>query len=226
MYTEDFIKRMIGQMVSVLLHIAHLKQARQFQQAQQAIDQSLEQLLGLRADLLKQLDDEVIFRMLTLQDHLDVERVVVIAELFKLEGDILAEQGNLAESQQSYLRALNFYLEAGLTDQTVPPSPTMTEYIEALASQPAIQPLPDDVQWSLFNYYELIADYARADAALVELAGRSGVYADLQPEMIAFYQRLMALSPHDLARAHLDREQVQGKLDRARLHSKGVINPG
>jgi hypothetical protein len=208
--------RMIGQAVSALLHIARLKQARQYQQAQQAIDQTLEQLLGLRADLLKQLDDEVIFRMLTLHDQLDIERVVVIADLFKVEGNILADQNRLAESQQIYMRALNFYLEAGLSDQTVLPLPTLNQEIESLVSQPTILPLPDDIQWSLFNYYDLTADYARADAALAELASRPGLYADLRPEMIAFYQRLLTLPPAELARTHLDREQVQEKLDRVR----------
>jgi len=37
--------------------------------------------------------------MLTLQEQLDVERGVVITELFKAEGDILAEQSRQAESQ-------------------------------------------------------------------------------------------------------------------------------
>jgi len=218
MFSEDYIMRMISQAVSALLHITRLKQARQYQQAQQAIDQSLEQLTGLRADLLKQLDDEVIFRMLTLQDKLDVERVVMIAELFKVEGDILADQKQLAESQQSYLRALSFFLEAGLTDQKVSPSLELTQKVESLASQPVILLIPDDIQWSLFNYYELSTNYARADAALTELANRPGVYADLQPEMIAFYQRLLALPPGELARTHIDREQIQMKLDRVKLH--------
>src|SRR3972149_4424332 len=166
MLTEDYIMRMISQAVLALLHITRLRQAKQYQQAQQAIDQSLEQLLGLRANLLKQLDDEVIFRMLTVQDQLDVERVVMLGELFKVEGDILADQDRLAEGKQCYLRALTFYLEAGLTDQMVSTSLALTQKVESLASQPVILPLPDDTQWSLFNYYELSADFEKADAAL------------------------------------------------------------
>jgi tetratricopeptide (TPR) repeat protein len=213
-YTDDFILRMINQAVAVLLQVAGLRQAKQYQQAQQAIDQSLEQLLGLRADLLKQLDDEVIFGMLTLQDRLDIERVVVIAELFKAEGDILADQNRLAESQQSYLRALNFYLEAGLSDQIASLPLRFAQQVEWLVNQSGILPLPDDIQWSLFNYYERFAEYAKAETTLTELASRPGVYADLQPEIIAFYQRLLKLPPADLDRVHLDREQVQEKLDR------------
>ena len=220
MYTEDFILRMINQAVAVLLQIAGFRQAKQYQQAQQAIDQSLEQLLGLRADLLKQLDDEVIFRILTLQDRLDIERVVVVAELFQAEGDILADQNRMAESQQSYLRALTFYLEAALSDQIIPPPSKLAEQVEWLVSQSAILPLPDDIQWSLFNYYERSAEYAKAEAALAELAGRPGLNGDLQPEMIAFYERLLALPPADLARIQLDREQLQDKLDKVRPGGK------
>ena len=220
MYTEDFILRMINQAVAVLLQIAGFRQAKQYQQAQQAIDQSLEQLLGLRADLLKQLDDDVIFRMLTLQGHLDIERVLVVAELFKAEGDILADQNRMVESQQKYLRALIFYLEANLSDQNISPPTKLVEQVEWLVSQAAILPLPDDVQWSLFNYYERSANYAKAEATLAELARRPGLDADLQPELILFYQRLLALPPADLARVQLDREQVQDKLDKVRLSGK------
>jgi hypothetical protein len=216
-YTEDFILRMINQAVAVLLQIAGFRQANQYLQAQQAIDQSLEQLLGLRADLLKQLDDEVIFRILTLQDRLDIERVVVVAELFKAEGDILADQNRVAESKQSYLRALSFYLEAGLNDQIISPPSTLVDQVEWLVSQAALIPLPDDIQWSLFNYYEHSADYTKAEAVLVELASRPGLYTDLQPELLAFYQRLLALPPADLARIQLNLEQVQEKLDKLSL---------
>ena len=219
MFSEDYILRMINQAILALLYIARLRQSRQYQKAQQVIDQSLEELLGLRADLLKQLDDEVIFRMLTMHEQLDAERVEVIADLFKVEGDILVDQNRQIDGKQSYLRALNFYLEAGLSDQPGKLSPTLSQKIDSLASLPVIMPLPDDIQWSLFNYYELYTEYAKADATLTELATRPGVYADLQPEIIAFYQRLLALSPAVLARNRLERAIIQEKLEKLRPDS-------
>jgi len=80
--------------------------------------------------------------------------------------------------------------------------------------------LPDDIQWSLFNYYERTAEYEKAEAALVELTSRPGLYADLQPELVLFYQRLLALPPADLTRTQLDRELVQERLDKVRPHGK------
>jgi hypothetical protein len=212
MFTEDFILRMISQAVSALLQIAGYRQARQYQQAQQAIDQSLEELLGLRADLLKLLDDDVIFRMLTMNDQFDIGRALVIGELFQAEGELLADQDRPDASRQSFLRALSFYLEAGLAENPAQTTPRQVPQIGPLASLPEIQPLPDDLQWSLFIYFERIADYTRADAVLTELAGRPGLFADLRAEMIAFYQHLLELPPAEQTRLHIDRQQVQKKL--------------
>ena len=218
MLTEDYIMRMINQAVAALVYIAGLKKAGQYQQAQQTIDQALEQLIGLRADLIHQLDDEAILRALTRQEHLDIERLVLGADLFKEEGDILAALGQAANSQASYLRALNFYLEAGLVEDA-PPTPAfglqLRTRIEALAGQLGLPGLQDDTLWALFCYAELTGEYARAEAALSSLAARPGVYADLRPELLAFYQRLLALPAAELARHGLERAQIEKKLQQA-----------
>jgi hypothetical protein len=214
MFSEDYIIRMISQAVAVLAKIAGLRQAKQYPQAQQSIDQALEHLLGLRADLLKQLDDAVIFRMLTIQDRVDGERLVVMADLFRAEGDILSDQQHPAESQQSYQRALNFYLEASLSDQIQPQPAKVAQEITWLVNQPGILPLTDDLLWSLFNYYEGAGLYQKAEAALTELASRPGLNADLRPELLDFYRHLITLSPDELARNHLDRRQIQEKLEK------------
>jgi hypothetical protein len=214
--------RMINQAVAALVAIAGFKKAGQYQQAQQAIDQALEQLLGLRADLIHRLDDEAILRALTRQDKLDVERLALVADLFKEEGDVLAAQGQAANSQASYLRALNFYLEAGLADET-PPPPALTQKAWALAIQLGPPALPDDTLWALFCYAEQAGQYNSAESALSHLAARPGVYADLRPELLAFYQRLLALPPTELARHGLSRAQIEEKL--VQIQSSGPDDP-
>ena len=57
MLTEDYFMRMINQVLAVLTQILYHKEAGQYQEAQVLIDQSLEKLLGVRPDLLKQMDD-------------------------------------------------------------------------------------------------------------------------------------------------------------------------
>jgi tetratricopeptide (TPR) repeat protein len=119
MFTEDYILRMINQAMAVLLYMLRLKQAGQYQQALEASDTALETLLGLRASLLKQLDDEKMLGMLTTGDELDVQRTALLARIFKEEGEILAEEGRPDEARQAWQRALRFYLEAVLNDPSL-----------------------------------------------------------------------------------------------------------
>ena len=112
MLTEDYIMRMINQAIAALVAIAGFKKAGQYEQSRQAIDQALEQLIGLRADLVRRLDDHAILQALTRQDNLDVDRLALVAELLKEEGEILAAQGDRAAAQASWLRGLNFLLPA------------------------------------------------------------------------------------------------------------------
>ncbi len=117
MFTEDYILRMINQALVVLRHLLRLKQAGQYQQALQAADTALETLLGLRASLLRQLDDEKMLSMLTTNDELDLERLALLAQIFSEESEILSRQGRAAEALQSAARALRFYLELILNDR-------------------------------------------------------------------------------------------------------------
>jgi hypothetical protein len=82
---------------------------------------------------------------LILHGRLDLERAIVIAESFKAEGDILTDQNRLAENLQSYLQALSFFLETGMSDQIVPSPLRLAQQVEWLVSQAAIMSLPDNI---------------------------------------------------------------------------------
>jgi len=152
-YTEDFILRMIRQAVAVLVQVIGLKKAGQYQEAEQAIDGALERLLGLRAGLLKQLDDGQILEMLTVQEKLDVERLAVIADLFSEEGEILSSLNRPEEAAFAFERALRFYLETAL-QEVVEPRPDLLPKIDRLYRRLSHRDLPLETRLALLDYYE------------------------------------------------------------------------
>jgi len=212
MLTEDYVMRMLNQALAVLLKIAGFKQAGQYKQAQQAIDQELEELLGLKADLVWRLDDEAMLRALTINDQLDVVRLEIISDLFREQGEITAAQGRVDESRECFRRALMGYLEVGLASESKESNVPLNQKIDGLLQTLGQTYLSDDTVWALFCYADQNGDFNEAERALADLAARPGVLADLRPEIIAFYERLLALPPDELSHRGLDRVQLEQKL--------------
>ena len=116
MYTEDYIMRLISQAVAVLTYVVGLSKAGQHDKAISAIDEGLEELLGLRADLLRQLDDREILHMLMVGGNLDYGRAMILAELFSISADSYEAIGEPQQSSPEYQRSLALYLEVALNE--------------------------------------------------------------------------------------------------------------
>jgi chaperonin cofactor prefoldin len=69
----------------------------------------------VRPDLLKQMDDTSILRLLTTLGELDPDRLAMIADLYKLVGDLLIDQNKNQEAVLDFQLSLTFYLEISLS---------------------------------------------------------------------------------------------------------------
>ncbi len=191
MLTEDYLIRMINLAIAALLRIIGLKKEGDYQEALLLIDVTLEQLLGLRSSMAKNLDDNRLYFLLTRNDRLDTQRLAIVADLFHEEGDILSALGRVQESQKDYARALRFDLEVLFNEGEVEPVELLRK-IEYLVQRLDLHGLGADTLWPLAGYYEEREAYAQAEAVLLMLAGRPEVRAEILPEVAAFYERLAA----------------------------------
>lgn len=153
MYTEDFILRQINIAMAILRQLLRLKAAGQHQQALQAVDQALETLLGLRASLLEQLEDDKVLSMFDTPNGLDTERLVLIAELYTQAGEIHELQGRHTQSLAAYSRALRFYLELSLADTGLGDRETGNK-VSTLQGKLTQADLPLETQIALLDYLE------------------------------------------------------------------------
>lgn len=212
MLTEDYLMRMINMALAALAHIVKLKTAGQRQQALQEIDRALEQLVGMRADLIRRLDDASLLVSLTKQEIVDTDRLALLADLFKEEGDIYKDQRQTADSYMSYLRSLSFYLEAvfqnGPANLEAP-----DEKIEALVAELEAYELPPESLYGLFSYYEERGQFARAEAALSRLQEISGFGEEMEAERLEFYARLQDKTDEALEAGGLPRARLEQLMD-------------
>lgn len=153
MLTEDYIMRMINQVLAVFLQALGLKKAGQLSQALQVFDQAVEILLGLRAGLAEQLEDRQLLALLTFQDRLDVDRLLVLADIYCEEGEVHALQGQPEKSRFAAQRSLRLYLEAALA-AGANPALALVQKVEAQRSRLSAPDLPVETRLALLDYFD------------------------------------------------------------------------
>jgi hypothetical protein len=104
---DDYLIRIIQQMVQVLLRIAGLKQAGEFDVALHEIDCVTRTLLGPRADALVLLDPTTAAQVIG-----DPERVLAWARLTSEQAEVHQLQGDRASAERATKRALGLAREA------------------------------------------------------------------------------------------------------------------
>ncbi len=218
--TEDYLIRMINMMVAALLQVVGLRQAGSYAEAQIAIDQVIEQVFGLRADLVRRLDDGYLLARLTHQGVLNTDQLLLLADLLQEEAALFDEGHHPAESYWSYLRALNFYLEVDLRGGPFD-YPEPHDKIEAVLSELGRFSLPSDTLYSLATYYEGRKEYALAEGAFLKLLNTADYQDRVLAEFQAFYQRLLAVPAEGLASGGLAPAHVAERL--ADLGGSGTL---
>jgi hypothetical protein len=153
MLTEDYIMRLINQAVAVLLQAVGLKKAGKLYDALRVFDQAVESLLGLDARLAKQLGDSQVLSVLTFQEKLDTDRLLVLADIYREEADIYRMLGQPENSQLIAQSSLRFYLEVILANEAKP-NLKLVETIEALRSKLAISTLLLETRMALMDYFD------------------------------------------------------------------------
>lgn len=220
MLTEDYFMRMINQVLAVLTQILYHKEAGQYQEAQVLIDQSLEQLLGVRPDLLKQMDDSSLLHLLTTQGELDPDRLAMVAELYKLEGDLLLAQNQNEGAFLDYQRSQTIFLEISLSGKYQAVS-DLDDRIKELYLKLSDHELPVEIRYQLFDYYEKRGNYIKVEEQISNLLNKDGQVHEILPGIINYYESILKLSDKELSAGGVTRLQLEERLDTAIRLGKG-----
>jgi hypothetical protein len=153
MLTEDYILRMINQALAVFMIALGLKKAGQLTEALQTFDQAVENLIGLNARLAKQLDDSLLLDMLTFQGKLDVERLLVLADIYREQAEVYSMQAQPENSQFAAQRSLRLFLEAAMASEANP-NLELIQKVEALRHKLDPASLPVETRLALLDYLD------------------------------------------------------------------------
>ena len=211
MLTEDYFMRMINQLLAVMTQILYHREAGRYQEAQVLIDQSLEQLLGVPPDLLRQMDDKSLLRLLTTQGELDPDRLALVADLYKLEGDLLSDQGKEREAELDYQRSMTFFLEIRLSGQDEGLY-DIDQKIDNLHEKLSGRDLPIEVVFLLFDYFEMTNKYARVEEQISRLLEKDEQRPEILAEVISYYESRLEQGDEELLAGGVARAEIEKRL--------------
>ncbi len=163
MFTEDYLMRIINQVLAALMAAAGLRKKGRYDEARQAIDQAVEQLTTLPAGVVDMMEDSEVVSRLTVNGGPDVGRLALLADLYDEEGQILLAAGMSDQANAAFRRFLRFLLEAGLADDARL-TREICQKIEAGRNRLNIKFLPIDTLLALSDYYQRLL--ARDDSFL------------------------------------------------------------
>ena len=158
MTQKDYILRIAENVGRALAQIIYDKEIHDYQGALSLIDELCKQTVGAGSGFIHAISEETLLAMLTLLGILNVEKALLIATLLQAEGDIYEDQGNPDAAYESYLKALNLFLEIVLRDDHLHDL-RLSPQVEDILGKLEAYELPLDTRRLLFQYYEQRREY-------------------------------------------------------------------
>ena len=221
MLYEDYIMRTINLFFKMIFRILKLRQ-EDYREALQAIDELFKQLFGMGSRLFNTLPEEEILKMLSSENGLQPDKVLIAACLLQEEGMIYKEHLDAGESFGRLLKALNLMLTV-LKDGHKIHLPRQYADPSELIGQLESYHLPKDTLISLAEYYERTGRYAKAEDVLYEALGEEyGDPEEWRKRIREFYRRLMAKEDSELAKGNLPRNEITDAM--LKLEKEGQDN--
>jgi len=175
--------RIINQAIAASMIAMGLRKAGRYSEARQAIQQAIEQLTTLPANLVDQMDDVSILSMLTAQGQLDVGRLATLADLYQEQGEILIKLEQSVQGSIAFARALHFILEVAMSEASNLSTENISK-VEILVQRLKGTALPVETLLALSDYYQRLLDEDDQSLAAAGTSRKllSQALADLQAQ--------------------------------------------
>jgi hypothetical protein len=223
--------RMIAQFSEALGALIGLNRQRKPLEALEMAGELFKRLFGLNPSLVRALSERDLLDLLNREGEAPREKLLLMAELLKEEGELQGMLGREDERYRSCLKALNLALIASREEREEgaaewpDPDRQIGELTEALSGYV----LPNETMDMLWNHYASAGRFADAEDVLFELletledvqgaeeqdegASDSSAGADTLRKLLAdaeqFYIRLLQLDRETLEKGRLPRDEAE-----------------
>ncbi|HEX9344105.1 MAG TPA: DUF6483 family protein [Actinomycetota bacterium] len=210
MYQQDYLMRQLEQAAQALGRILRKALGGDPAAALAMFDEAYQPLLGVGARVVSTLNETQLLTLLTSGSSPDLRRVASVLEVLKTEGDLYQQAGQGREAAKRYRRALILAGFLAARSEEALDRDVATALVGHAAGLDLGLSGTDRLQ--LAQVLEALGRYADAEDALFEAIDQEPANTALVDAGIAFYQRLLALSPEHLDAGGLPAVEVRESL--------------
>lgn len=222
MYQKDYLLRIIEQLTVVLVRIVLQKKTKNYGKALIEIELAYQTILNEEPNRLRQMTADEMIKWLRADGVFNAQKSLIIAELLREEAEIRELESRFTDAVLDLLiKAFCLYEEAMIHDSRFD-TLEYAEKVGRVAQKIRKYELPLDVQFRLFQHYERLGSFDKAEDLLHELVDRG--YADMLAKGRAFYDRLLDRSDAELVKGNLPRDEVQEGLEQFVGYSVPVMS--
>lgn len=224
MYEKDYLKRVIRQATNLvgtkIAEILGLIEKKEYVDAIEQLNGAFMTFYGMDTAMLKLLSADAVVDMLTGENEKpDAARLLVLAELLKMEGDAYLGKENTTDASRSFLAALDLYLviaeKTGITE-----SRPGEQHVDLLAAYLKKDGLSVSIRLRLIDYYQSDCQYGKAEDQLHGIIDLGAVSDEILRAGIMFYESLLKLEDAELEQGEIFREEVLEGLEELREYKK------
>jgi len=204
MINRDYILRMIEQLSRFLSRALLMRDAKEYTEAVTEVKKAGKMFLGLNPEAMDALSDNDLIRLWRVAQDLDAEKCALAAQIFRAEGEVYEDQGDVDKATVSYLKSLSLLTETiNFLKEKIPSE--LIASVDFLAEHLDITTIPFHLQRKVFTTYATIGRYSKAEDLLFEMVEEDASFAD---EGKRFYELLLKRTDEELEKGNLPRAEV------------------
>ncbi|MFL0247728.1 DUF6483 family protein [Candidatus Clostridium stratigraminis] len=214
MIKNDYLTTKLKELSELITKVLKSNDNKQLEESREMVNEAFKRLLGLNSGLSESLSYKDLMKLVGAYESSEALKFVILAQLLKLDGDMYKAEGEEIKSFNIYLKSLNIYIKAVLLDSDL--IEQGEKIIDEIVNEVEEYELPKESSLLLFNYYELVNKYDKAEDILFDLLEDTDNEEYIVAEGVNFYERLLERSEEALENGNLPLEEVKEGIARLR----------
>ena len=212
MFQKDYIKRSFSFIQATLARLRGVVEVGDADVAREEITDAYSRVFGIPLSLLSLSPVSDIVDLLSTSEGEDAERILSLAELLKMDGELYQKEGDVEEAQWRFALSLEL-LTASIEASDQPASEKILDPFEPIFRFSIQNQTSLEILAALYGRYRQAGNYGLAKDLIIAFTETDGGKSEGINEGITFLSDLLGQSDEALEHGNITRQEVKEALE-------------